>query len=989
MLKYKPVLPSFKKLIFFSHGVKRDILLKSKIFVSYRKLVFFATALTGFAALCAQVVWQKQLAILVGSEAKSLSLTVAVFLFGLASGYYAFGKLTEKKWKRFLLLKIYGYTELLTALYIGVFPIYFLLLREFSFQSPPHFLSDILVSFLALFLPTFLMGASLPLLTATLPERAEETGQIHAYIYGWNAFGAFLGALFSGFLLIPVFGFPITLSTAAGINLLAALVFIGNKLKGDISDKPDHFVPPASLTPNRAYMVFVFLTGAVVISFEILFVRLLNLSMGSGTYNFPMVLALFVGSLAWGNLSIRNHQISMGFFIRQIFINVFCLGLVYLTAPYWSIWFNQIRVSLHSIPSNYYIYKVISFLFLALFIVPSVFFLGRLLPLSYGLLKKTKENYGSICGFLYFFNTLGTVFGTIVIGYFAFYIFNLDDLFKINLFILISLGFVVSLFERKKLFMTVSLLCAFFLTMVFPPWDRTGHYMGYFRDKLPGSWHFQGLFHLPDLRIKHKTILYFKDGPNTTVTLLAPKKPENKQEEKTTTAPSERDINPPSSDFQRDFNTWREGKNSNYSVIVNGKSDGDTKGDFSTVTLLGTLAYLFAPDGDTISSAVIGLGTGVTAGIMGLLEDMKEIKVLEISPKVIKGIRKISALNYYNFQVTSNPKVKIIQQDAFKYFAKNRKPFDIIVSEPSNPWVVGVENLFSREFYHMASQSLSSEGVLVQWLHTYSMNQRALGMVVKTIREEFPYIQLYQIQRSDLAILAGRSPLTMKKIKRFQEPILQTIHNSLGLHHLSDISLLQIFGSERLASISRLMSLNFLHTLEIPKLTYEADRAFFMGQEVNVYQIEPDYFMDDKKTEEKKLKAFEKYTGQKEKTIEKQCYQFVGFNFYCLFLKQAIQYRKSFEEKETPLLQRLQSYNFLRKRGLLKYQPFFLEEIRTALLEKKVESNQILMPYITHLLSQKEFQKAKADLTLLKEKKILPESFFNSIKNMIEKAEKK
>ena len=485
---------------------------------SYRTFVYLATILTGFAALSAQVVWQRQLAILVGSEAKSLSLTVAVFLFGLASGYFVFGKITERKWERFLLLKIYGYTELLTALYIGVFPLYFSFLKDLSFKSPSHFFFDILVSFLALFLPTFLMGASLPVLTAVLPEKAEEVGGTHARIYGWNTLGAFFGTLVAGFYLLPQLGFTLTLLAAAWINVLAALVFVGNKLSGSVSYKPDHFVNNPSMTPNKVYMIFVFFTGAVVISFEVLFVRILNLSIGSGVYNFPMVLSLFVGSLAWGSLSVRNRQITAKFFIRQIFINVFFMGLIYMAAPYWSIWLSHIRVSLSNISSNYYAFKFVVYLFLSCFIVPAVFFMGRLLPLTYALLKKTKENYGSVCGFLYFFNTLGTVFGTIVIGYLAFYIFNLDALFKINLLLLLSLMFTLSFFEKRRISMTVAILATVLLTFL-PDWNRSGHYLGYFRIRSANSHlHFKKVFHLP--RYGPKKVLYFKDGPNSTVTFL-------------------------------------------------------------------------------------------------------------------------------------------------------------------------------------------------------------------------------------------------------------------------------------------------------------------------------------------------------------------------------------------------------------------------------------------------------------------------------------
>ena len=164
-----------------------------------------------------------------------------------------------------------------------------------------------------------------------------------------------------------------------------------------------------------------------------------------------MVLAVFVGGLALGSLSIKKKKISIHYFTKQLLITLFLLQVLFYTAPYWSIWFNHIRVSLVTIPSNYFIYYFVIFLFLIVFLFPAVFFMGRLLPLSYTFLKKTKDNYGKICGQLYFFNTLGTVFGAVCIGYLAFYLFNIDILFKTNIYILFLLTLAILVYTKVKM----------------------------------------------------------------------------------------------------------------------------------------------------------------------------------------------------------------------------------------------------------------------------------------------------------------------------------------------------------------------------------------------------------------------------------------------------------------------------------------------------------------------------------------------------------
>ena len=483
----------------------------------YRKTAYFAAILTGFAALCGQVVWQKYLSVLVGSEARSTTLVVAVFLFGLALGYWAFGLLTKKReWPRFLLLKLYGYVEIATALYFGVFYLYFPVLKAISFNSPPLFLMDVLIALLALLPPTFLMGASIPLLTATLSETPEEVSSVHAKVYGWNTLGACLGVLVSAFYFLPAFGLDLTLAIAAALNFLAALVFIGNYLEGNVQ-KPAPPPPVESAAPNSFYLAFAFLTGAIAISLEILLVRVLNLSLGAGVYNFPMVLSLFIGGMALGSLFINKSKISAAYLIRQLLGAILAALILFGTAPYWSIWISHIRVSLAAIPSNYMVFKALALALLALFLLPAAFFMGRFLPLTYALLKKGKNDYGAVCGRLYCLNTLGTVFGAIAGGYLALYFLDLDQLFKITVYILIFLTFALILYEKRNL----SLAALAALSLVFislpPRWDRTGHYIGYFRIKNHSKeMHFKKLFFLPKSAMSGKTeIGYFKDGPPT------------------------------------------------------------------------------------------------------------------------------------------------------------------------------------------------------------------------------------------------------------------------------------------------------------------------------------------------------------------------------------------------------------------------------------------------------------------------------------------
>ncbi|MBC6415512.1 MAG: fused MFS/spermidine synthase [Bdellovibrionales bacterium] len=925
---------------------------------SYLSLAYFATLLTGFASLMAQVVWQKYLAILVGSETRSINLVVSIFLLGLALGYYVFGKVSRKDWSRFFLLKFYGWLEMITGLYMALFMLYFELLKKVSFNTPSSLWIDIFITLLALFFPTFLMGASIPILTSVLPKSSQEINKTHFKVYGWNAFGAFLGVLGAGFYFLPKFGLVLTLLIASLINVIAALIFIGNKLEGELQRKKEYQVIP-SLTPNWFYILFSFFIGAVVISFEILFIRLLNVTLGGGVYNFPIVLSIFVGALSLGSLSVPSHKASPQFLIRQIFITLLLLGLIYMVAPYWSIWINHIRVSLVNISSNYFVFKFLVYLFCSLFLFPFVFFMGRLLPLSYVLLKKTKNNYGFICGYLYFFNTLGTVLGAIVLAYLSFYIFNLDEVFKINLLFLIILVFVFALYEKNKWSLAFAGILGFSLLLL-PQWDREKRARSFFRTRNVKSYHFKKLFFIPDI---HEKVLSFEDGPNVSTALVQ--------------MPSQDKI------FKNKRKLYPEAEYQSVSFYVNGKAIGSSLGDFSTVFLLAGLSYLYAPKKAGLSSSVIGLGLGSTAGILANLEDIKDTTVLEIAPEVLEDVKRSPD---FSFGLLDNPKARIITKDAFKYFTKTDKKFDIIVSEPSNPWIVGVENVFSYEFYELAKKSLNKEGVLVQWVQLYSIDSETLEIMFYTLKKVFPHAKIYLIGQADIAIVASLVPLR-KEIDsgRFLEhSFLKPYYSVIGFQEEEDLILTQIFSSSLFSSFTR--TKRPLHTLTEPKLAYRGDKTFFLGQMLNLSNLIPGYLSEDLNVRAKKMKSFSRYIKKDNKEIQKSCLERV--NFFCSLILNIKKHKRNFEDKSKSSLSRMLDYVYLRKYGFIPYQKDYLEDVKKEMIEKKIKNLSLFFIYFNQLFGNQLYEQVQSDLKLFEKEGLLKDENLSAVNEHIEMVKK-
>lgn len=910
------------------------------------------------------MVWQKYLAVLTGSEAKSLSLVIAIFLLGLATGYYVFGLWTEKKnHSRFLLLKYYGYVELLTGLYIGFFPIYFNFLKAISFNSPPLLIIDIISSFLALFLPTFLMGASIPMLTACLPSSAKEVNKVHAKVYGWNTLGACLGALLSGFFLIPVLGLNFSLHFLGLLNVIISLIFIGNRLAGDIikQDKP---VLISSPFPNSFFYAFVFFTGSLAISFEVFFVRILNLSIGAGAYNFPIILSIFVGALALGSLSIKKQKVNLNFFVHQTFIVFLFINIICFTAPYWSIWLNTIRVSLTTLPSNYPVYFALIFLFLIVFIFPPIFFMGRLLPLSYMFLKKTEKDYGKLCGYLYFFNTLGTVFGAVVVGYLAFYVFNLDQLFKINLYVFMLLILGLVFVQKNPVNYFIASALALILLMQPDHWNRNGHEQGFFRTRAyTPKLHFKGLFSIPKVTDPGMSTSFFKDGPNTTVTLI-----------ESAVLPAPR---PQLDTLLEMFSTPVE-EFSSYSIIVNGKSDGNSLGDFSTVFFM--LPYLHSQEKENLSTAFVGLGTGLSAGAFTPLPDVKSIDVLEISPFVIRAISQVNPK--LNFNVIYHDKTNMIKTDAFKYFTKANKKYDIVISEPSNPWVMGVENLFTVEFYELVAKNLNHGGVFGQWLHTYSIDNSILEIVIKSIHQVFPYAMLYRVGHGDILVVASPSPLPELSEKKFKNDFVKKFYFSLGVQKADDLYLSQVLSENQFRQVASL-SQQRVNSLYFPQLIYRTNKSFFLGTQADIYNFRDKYHIKPK-SDTRKQQAFQRLKSQ---NWLDRCLNLRGFDFLCQEMNENQRVYKTLTTSKNQN-QIFRVYLQMRQRNLIPYDPKIIREFTDFSLKNKNRDINNVSGLINELIQVQEYEAVQELVLKFKKAGLLNEDHHKHFKEDFSFAQK-
>jgi hypothetical protein len=226
---------------------------------------------------------------------------------------------------------------------------------------------------------------------------------------------------------------------------------------------------------------------------------------------------------------------------------------------------------------------------------------------------------------------------------------------------------------------------------------------------------------------------------------------------------------------------------------------------------------------------VIGWGTGVTSGELAALEGTRSVRVAEIS----RGV--IAAAPYFdvgNMDASKSPKVEILHGDAYRTLLRSDRKFDLIVSEPSNPWVTGVEMLYSREFLQAAREHLAPGGVYAQWFHVYESDVDVVSLVLRTYAEVFPNVSVWFALGSDLLLIGFDQPERALDVdaleKRFAQPDFRAGFARVGID-----SFPQLLAHE-LVPLGTLHAVELegeIQTLRHPILSYRAGRAFFLGRQ--------------------------------------------------------------------------------------------------------------------------------------------------------------
>ena len=714
-------------------------------------LCFFASGVSG---LVYQVVWVRELVLVFGATTFAVSTVLTAFMGGLALGSYYFGRRSETVERP---LRLYGLIEIGIGLYGLAVPLIFAALPgvyHYFWRWQLSFFALSIVRFvfatLVLIVPTALMGATLPVLSSFYARDIGRIGLRVGSLYALNTFGAVLGAAATGFLLIPALGMNAATTTAATMNILLGLVALAVSRKAESLSSPHHPSPDSSdeskndrksvrspeSESERAEITIVIagfaVSGFVALSYEVIWSRVLALIIGSSVYAFSIMLTTFLVGLAAGATIASRLVDRIRRPVRMFALIEVGVGLTSLIGAYLFNDLPYVFVQLYRWvdSSAFGLLLFARFLIASFVMIVPTFLLGALFPLVVRIIssRKLARTTGRTVGDAYAANTLGAIAGSFASGFILVPWLGLLGSLRLCValnFVVAAAAFTVSAQRRREkrdrpkrvnvsstLGLATSVLLIIVVALGDPPWDpevmssAVYRYAPSLTDKSR-----QELFEF--LKRGQGETIFYKEGITATVAVQ------------------------------------RQG--GGRVLKVNGKPEASTAGDMPTQILIGALPLLVREQTDDV--LLIGLGSGVTLGSVEQFP-VKRVTCVELEPAVIEASRHFEDVNN---RPLDDPRLRMISNDGRNFIYTTDEKFDVIVSEPSNPWVTGVANLFTLEYFKRGAERLKDDGLFSQWLQIYEMAPEDVRTLVATFRAAFPNVYLFRGAEGDLMLLGSKN----------------------------------------------------------------------------------------------------------------------------------------------------------------------------------------------------------------------------------------
>ena len=684
---------------------------------------------SGLSALVYQIAWMREFRLVFGASTAATAAVMAIFMGGLGLGGAILGKKVDRSKNP---LRFYAFLELGIAGFAAVTPILIHLSRELYLMLGGTVVMGLtlstivrlILSTLVLAIPTFLMGGTLPAAARSAEDTSDVGRRNMALLYGLNTLGAVVGVSLATFYLLETLGTTTMLLTACVFNALVAGTAWLLSLSKE-SQVPDVEMKEAEQGKGKLelnfHSIFVF-TAAAVVGFvfflmELVWYRMLTPLLGGSTYTFGLILAVALLGIGIGGAicSMRGaaKRATMVTFAVTCLLEAFFIAVPFAMGDTLA----HLAASLVSLNAFGMAGRIISWsITTSIVVFPASIIAGYQFPVLISLLGKGREDVGQHIGFAYAWNTVGSILGSLAGGFLLLPLLSALGSWVAVVIVLAILGVVSTFihFTREKnipAFVIPLVICA--LALVLTLFNGP---TAFWRHTPIGV----GLVNIADMDMNeirnfrntnNRNLIWEADGVESAIGLNI---------------------------------------GDGISFIVNGKSDGNARLDAGTQIGLGMISALLHPKPE--SAFVIGLGTGSTAGWIADVPTMKKVDVVEIEPKTFDVARMSTPVNR---NVLENPKVNNIVADGREVLITSPEKYDLVVSEPSNPYRAGIASLFTREFYDSVKMRMNEGAIFSQWVQGYMVDTQTVRTIYTTLHSVFPYIEAWQAGPGDMVFICS------------------------------------------------------------------------------------------------------------------------------------------------------------------------------------------------------------------------------------------
>lgn len=711
-------------------------------------LLLFAS---GFCSLVYQMAWLRLLRLVFGASTAASAAVLAIFMGGLGLGSLLLGPRADRVRNP---LALYAGLEIGISVAAGLSPLLIAAVRSaYIGLGGTEALGGfggtamrLVLSTLVLGVPTFLMGGTLPATVRAVTRAGDVGRRTVGLLYAVNTLGAVTGTAATVFWAIEMLGISRTVWVAALLNLLVAVSAralarswapeITRRAGEERAGRPAETAPPKAAEPEEALpasrpvpLGFI-LAAAALVGFafflmELVWYRMLAPILGGTSYTFGSILAVALAGIGLGGLlySLGRRErppTLLGFGVTcaleaVLLIIPFALGdrLAFLALALQGldpVGFGGLIVEWTAVTT--------------VVVLPPALVAGYQFPLLVGLVGRGRRHVGREVGATYAWNTLGAIAGSVAGGFGLLPLLTAPGTWRwttVGLALLAIATVALGRFGERRGrpaggTVPVVVLVGVALLLAAAPGPSA-----YWRHSGIGGRRADADLNGPNavraaIRDARDRLIWEAEGRESSVSLI---------------------------------------HGNGYTFMVNGKTDGSALGDAPTQVMSGLIGAMLHPE--PRRALVIGLGTGSTAGWLAALPSMERVDVVELEPAVT---RVAEACAQVNRRVLERDNVNLIVGDGREFLLTTDYRYDVIFSEPSNPYRAGISSLFTREFYRAAVERLAGDGLFIQWLQGYEVDASVVRTAYGTLASVFPAVESWRVDTLDLLLVAGREPVT-------------------------------------------------------------------------------------------------------------------------------------------------------------------------------------------------------------------------------------